>query len=87
METGDSKRVRWPGDAQGTIGAPSQKLVLYWGWPTDGTAIEYTEHYSPLGGPKPMLTIKVAEVNSAKFCTVVPYLDPRAQVSFGRASK
>jgi hypothetical protein len=57
--------------------------VIYWGLPTAGTNIAYTKNNSPLSGPKEMLTIKIAEINTTKFQTIVPYIDPRKAVSFG----
>jgi hypothetical protein len=58
-------------------------LVLYWGLPTTGSVLRYTQHNSPLVGKKLMLTVKVAQINSNKFLTLVPYVDPRDRVSFG----
>jgi hypothetical protein len=45
--------------------------------------VEYTKHNSPLSGPKEMLTIKIVDLETMKFQTLVPYIDPRKAVSFG----
>lgn len=61
----------------------NQTKILYWGLPTEGTEQKITTNNSPLVGPKPMYTLKVAELESGKFETVIPYIDPRRDLSFG----
>jgi len=61
----------------------NQTKILYWGLPTEGTNQKITTNNSPLVGPKPMYTLKVAELESGKFETVIPYIDPRRDLSFG----
>ena len=85
VESGKFEPVDWPGDAQGVIAAPAENVVLYWGLPTTGSPIKYTKHNSALRGPKLMLTVKVAEINSRQFQTLIPEIDPRSRVSFGRS--
>src|SRR5262249_7248166 len=76
--------VRLPGDAGGAIAAPSEDIVLYWGLPTTGAPIKYTRHNSLFhGGPKLMLTLKVAVFDTNQFQTVAPEINPRSLVSFG----
>ena len=58
-------------------------IVLMRALPTKGLKIKYTESNSPLGGPKEMLSLKLAKLNSDDFQTVVPYIDPRTRFSFG----
>jgi len=60
-------------------------LVLYWSLPTAGAPARFTKNNSPLVGPKPMPTIKLAEIRSQRFQTVLPYIDPRDRLSFGAA--
>ena len=87
VSDGRSAPVRLPGDAVGPIAAPSENLVLYWGLPTTGAPIKYTKHNSMFqGGPRPMLTLKVAAVDSNRFQTVAPEISPVSLVSFGRVS-
>ncbi len=83
LTTGKSQPVRWPGAYGPAIALIEGKYVVYWGLPTSGTGLRYTTNNSPLVGKKLMLTLKVAELNTNKFQTIVPYLDPRTQVSFG----
>lgn len=58
--------------------------IFYWGLPTKGAELKATKNNSPLVGPKPMYTLKVAEIETGKFETVIPYIDPRRDLSFGR---
>jgi hypothetical protein len=57
--------------------------VLYRALPTEGVGPKWTTSNSPLVGPKPMLSVKIARLSTGEFQTVVPYLDPRDGVSFG----
>ena len=86
VETGLSEPVRWPGDAGGALALTAEGLVVYWGLPTTGTASEYTRTYSAAVGPRAMKTIKVAELSSQRFQTLLPSLDPRRELSFGSVS-
>ncbi len=61
----------------------NQNKIFYWGLPTKGTYLKTTKNNSPLVGPKPMYTLKVAEFETGKFETVIPYIDPRRHLSFG----
>jgi hypothetical protein len=78
-----SKPVRLPGNMGIVYALLKGGKVVYLGLPTDGTKIEYTQANSPLVGPKLMLTIKVANVHTGAFQTIVPNIDPRSEVSFG----
>lgn len=84
LESRDTTPIKWPGDAGGAIAAPTENIVLYKGLPTAGAPIKYTKNNSPLRGPKLILTLKVAVIDSDDFQTVVPEIDPRDLVSFGR---
>jgi hypothetical protein len=77
-----SEPIRWPGDYGDAIALPDD-VVVYWGLPTTGAPIKYTQGNSALRGPKLMLTLKVATIDSTRFQTVVPAIDPRSLVSFG----
>jgi hypothetical protein len=59
-------------------------VLLAWSFPTAGTKVEPTKYYSPLVGPREMLALKLCRINSNDFQTVVPSIDPRAEVSFGQ---
>lgn len=59
------------------------RRALYWAAPTEGASLGVTEHNSPLVGPKPMRTLKVFDLRSGGFSTLVPSIDPRRRVGFG----
>ena len=58
------------------------RRVLYWALPTAGVDPAFTVNNSPLVGPKQMLSLKVADLDTGAFATVYPRLDPRARVGF-----
>lgn len=68
------------------IALPAQDVVLSLCVPTKGAKVRFTQHNSPLVGPKEMLSLKLARMNGNEFQTVVPSIDPRTRVSFGRVS-
>jgi hypothetical protein len=80
---GASKSAHFAGiiSGPGVIAVLQGGLALYWGWPTTGTAIQYTDAGS--SGRHALVTIKVGEVNSQRFQTAIPSLDARHRVSFG----
>jgi hypothetical protein len=81
--TGKSIDATWPGQWM-PIASPTESIVLSLCLPTKGMKIRFTEHNSPLVGPKEMLSLKLARVNTNEFQTVVPDIDPRTRVSFGQ---
>ena len=81
-QTGRSVRARYPGLIDpGLIAVLPGRLGLYWGQPTAGQAIQYTNLGSR--GPRALVTIKVGEVNSGGFQTLIPYVDAPDPISFG----
>ena len=54
------------------------------GLPTAKAPREFTKSNSLVGGPKPMVTLKVALLDLDEFQTVLPQVDSRDPVSFGR---
>ena len=85
VATGRSESVKWPGMgfwAGAPVANPSDDLVLYAGLPTAGTKIEYTKGFG-ISGPRLMQSLKIAKMNTDQFQTVIPYIDPRHQISFG----
>jgi hypothetical protein len=81
--TRQSTPVRVPGQWGAPIALIDSRLVLYRGYPTAGTPIRLTAANSPLSGPKLMLSVKVADIDSSEFQTILPYFDPRTHVSYG----
>ncbi len=90
--------IRWPGAFHGADhperrlatypGGPiaflDDDLVVYWGLPTAGAAVGTTKNDSPQVGEKPLLTIKVARLSTGEFVTLIPSIDPRRNLTFGR---
>ncbi len=85
VATGKSATATWPGLWM-PIALPAQDVVLSLCVPTKGAKVRFTQHNSPLVGPKEMLSLKLARMNGNEFQTVVPSIDPRTRVSFGRVS-
>lgn len=57
--------------------------VLYWSFPTEGTIAKMTTNNSPFVGEKQMLSIKIANMKTGQFETLLPYVDPRRSISYG----
>jgi hypothetical protein len=52
--------------------------------PTAGAEVKFAKFYSPIGrGPPELLSVKLARTDSQEFQTVVPWFDPRAEISYG----
>jgi hypothetical protein len=85
VESGRWRSVKRPGDAGGAIALTGEGLVVYWGLLTTGAAPDFTRTYNPALGPRPMKSIKVADLSSQRFETLLPSLDPRRDLSFGFA--
>lgn len=83
VATGKAVTAAWPGLWK-PIAIPTRDVALSVCLPTQGKKVRFTEHNSALVGPKEMLSLKLAKVNGNEFQTVVPQIDPRACISFGR---
>lgn len=83
--SGASQSISLPGLIGDVIALWPGGLALYWGLPTSGSAIGYTKFNSPLSGPKLELTLKAGVINSSRFQTVVPVIDPRTKAVWGPA--
>jgi hypothetical protein len=79
---GDSQLVRWPGNWVGPIALLPGGKVLYAGLPTEGTEPRWIKRGSFRVGSQ-MGAVKLADLSTQRFVTVVPYIDPRDRVSFG----
>jgi hypothetical protein len=62
-------------------------LVLFRGVPTEGTEVGHSPYGSPLRGPTQLHAVKVAAMDSGVFQTIVPHVDPRDPIAFGRAAR
>jgi len=61
----------------------AKSIVIYWSLPTAGIRASYTKYNSPLSGPKQMQAIKIGDLSTDQFATVIPAIDPRQPISFG----
>jgi hypothetical protein len=82
-KSGKSKPVTVPGAIGSVLALWPDGTVLYWGLPTTGARLRNTRFNSPLVGPKLELTLKLGVLNSGRFQTVVPYIDPRTNATWG----
>lgn len=78
-----SRPVSVPGAWSHALALLDGRIALYWALPTEGAKPGYTESNSPLVGPKSMMTIKAAEIDTSRFETVAPFIDPRRKASYG----
>ena len=86
VRTRKSSPATWPGPWRrfGPVAFVGKDLLLYGGLPTTGSKQQFTEGNSPVVGPKAMGTLKVADLKTGKFKTILDPVDPRWKVSFGQ---
>jgi hypothetical protein len=80
------KTIDWPGNLYGAIAYVNSNLLIYWGMPTKGTEERWTKYYSPFCGPKSLVSIKLAELTTGEFQTILDYQDPRDEFSYGTST-
>ena len=73
-----------PGDWLGPIAEVDEGLVLFVGLPTAGREVRFADNHSPLRNAPQMMSIKVVDLTTGAFETMVPYIDPRISISVGR---
>lgn len=82
LATRASRPVKAPGQWGWPVALIDSRWVLYPGYPTIGTPIRVTKYNSPLSGPKLMMTLKLADLETGEFQTVMPYFDTRDPICF-----
>jgi hypothetical protein len=77
-----SERVfsRLPGLTR-TVALVASRYLIYIGPPTPGMPTGETSHNSPFVGPKPIQAIKLIDLDTREFVTLVPWFDPRGKVA------
>lgn len=75
-----------PGDLQRPLALLDGHLVVYWGLPTEGTPVVRSP-YGSFGAGTQAVTIKVADLATGRFQTIIPAIDPRWDASFGQPGK
>lgn len=83
MKTRRARSVTWTGDAAGIVAAPTPETILFLGKPTKGQPAGRTKHFSPLVGPRALRALKLAAVDTTRFRTLLPQVDPRLSMSYG----
>jgi tetratricopeptide (TPR) repeat protein len=83
VETGEGELIKIPGDWRGPVALLEDRWLIYQGIPTTGTEPRYTIQNSPMVGPKPMGDLKVTDLRTGEFQTVLEGIDPRDDVEFG----
>lgn len=84
VQTRAASPIEWPGGHwRGPIGLAHDERLVYWGLPTTGAPVRHTKNNSPLVGPKPMGSIKLADLSTGRFRTLITHIDPRRKLSLG----
>lgn len=83
------QRIDWPViDSIISFAGPNTLLCL--GLPTAGTPARWTRVYSPFVRTRPMLSVKLVDLSTGEFQTVIPHIDPkwyRTKISYGRVKE
>jgi hypothetical protein len=80
LDDGRSEPVHLPG---GVLALLADGTVIFSARPTKGTAPAYTKGYSPLMGPRQLPAIKVGELSSNRFETLLSSFDLRCSLNYG----
>jgi len=80
VETGTEQALPWLAHFGRPIALVESRYVIYWGRPTPGAPTGVTKNNSNFVGPKPMSAIKVVDIDTNQFATLVPLVDPRTHV-------
>ena len=83
VETKVTTAVDWPGRARRVIAFVAPKRILYFGLTTTGQKAK-TIVDSPLWGRKVVPAIKIADLETGEFQTVIDELHPYSGISFGQ---
>ena len=89
IATKEVRRIDWPGRhlnalyGNWILGFTGPDQILYWGLPTKGVSPKWTVNNSPFVGTKPMPTIKLVNLKTEEFQTVIDSIDPRDKISYG----
>ncbi len=63
------------------IALVDSRYLIYKGKPTPGAPTGETNNNSPLVGPKPIMAIKLLDLENGQFTTLIPLIDPRRSVT------
>jgi hypothetical protein len=86
LATGEPSRVRLPGRYGEVVAFLDGRYAIYQALPTQGSPVVRSPYGSFRAGLQ-MITLKLADVDTGDFQTVVPVIDPRWRVSMGAAAR
>jgi hypothetical protein len=66
---------------RGIVGAAGASRVLHWAAPSDTLEARYTQSNSPIVGAKRLLSLRITDLQTGEFFTVVERIDPRSRPS------
>ena len=90
--TKDARPIEtWP-VIQSIIASMAPDVVLCKGLPTAGSDVKWTTVYSPFVRTRPMSSIKLVDLSTGEFQTIIKSFEPRSylpegQISYGRVKK
>jgi hypothetical protein len=82
LASGIARPLQLPGNWAGPLALLRDGLVIYWGLPMEGAPARFTEHYSPLMGPTPLGTLKIADLSTGRFQTIFAAVEGRWRQRF-----
>ncbi|MCY7388248.1 MAG: hypothetical protein LH481_09325 [Burkholderiales bacterium] len=81
VTSGNERTLRRTGGLGTPIALVDSRYLIYKGKTTAGGPSGITEHNSPLVGPKAMMAIKLMDIQTAQFTTLIPLIDPRYAIT------
>jgi len=85
IENKEDKIIDWPGRHEQITAFIEPDVILYKGLITTGKVAE-TVVDSPLWGPKIIPSVKIANLTTSEFQTIIDTIEPRGEISYGRVS-
>jgi WD40 repeat protein len=82
-----SRTLKIPGLVGFPMGFANNNRILAFCLPTKGGPAQWTKNNSPLVGAKPIIAIKIIDLETGEFQTVLNSVDPRREVSSGKTIK
>lgn len=79
------REVTLPGNLHRPLAFLDGHVVVYWGLPTEGAPVVRSP-YGSFGAGTQLVTIKIADLATGRFQTVIPAIDPRWDASFAHSA-
>ncbi len=81
LASGTQRTIRRRHGLGTPIALLDSRYLIYTGRPTPGAPQGLTAHNSNFVGPKALLAVKVVDLDTGEFATLVPLIDPRSSVT------